>query len=414
MRWPLLRNRDYMLLWSGEILSEVGSQTSAVAYPLLILALTGSAAKAGVVGLAKWLPLAVCAIPAGALADRFDRKRLMIGCDAIRMLGAGSIVAMLVISRPSYPQIIAVAFLDGMLYTAAYVCERGALAQVVASDQLANAVAQNEARSFAANIAGPPLGGALFAVARALPFIADTATFLSSMTSLALTRSAFQVAEAGRPTAGRSLRADIAGGIAWLWRRPFFRVTGLLSALCNPVYTGLYLLAILLAHHRGASSAAIGVMLAIVGVGGVLGALAASTIRRAMTPRMILVGEQWWLLLLVLALLIVRSPPLIGLLIAGAEFTSPTANSVIAGARVAAAPDHLQGRVQAAATTLAMSLGWLGPLAVGIAFQHDGAATTVLIMAAWTLLPALIATLAPALRDGPQPTPLAATRQPPV
>jgi MFS family permease len=54
-----------------------------------------------VVGLAKWLPLAVFAIPAGALADRVDRKRLMIACDAIRMVGAESIVVMLVISTPS-------------------------------------------------------------------------------------------------------------------------------------------------------------------------------------------------------------------------------------------------------------------------------------------------------------------------
>lgn len=231
---PLLHNRDYRLLWTGEILSELGSQTSAVAYPLLILSLTGSAAKAGVVGLAKWLPLVVCAIPAGALADRLDRKRLMIACDAIRMLGAASIVAMLLISEPSYLQIVAVAFIDGALFTTSYICERGAMSQIVPADQLPNAVAQNEARSFAAGIAGPPLGGALFAAARALPFVVDTATFLASMTSISLTRSRFQSPSSANPRSPRKIRADISGGFAWLWQHPFFRATSLLFAMGNP------------------------------------------------------------------------------------------------------------------------------------------------------------------------------------
>jgi MFS family permease len=400
-RWPLLRNRDYMLLWSGEILSELGSQSSAVAYPLLILALTGSAAKAGVVGLAKWLPLALFAIPAGALADRVDRKRLMIACDAVRMVGAGSIVAMLVISAPSYAQIIAVAFLDGALFTTSYVCERGALRQVVPTEQVQNAVAQNEARSFAASIAGPPLGGALFAAARSLPFIGDTASFLCSMTMISLTRSRFQAASSAVPSVPRKIRSDIVGGFEWLWQHPFFRVTSVLFALGNPVFTGLYLLAILLAKQHGASAATVGLMLAIVGVGGLLGALCATKIRRVTSARTIIVAEEWLLLVLVLGLLLVRNALVIGLLIAAAEFITPAVNSIVAGARVAAAPDHLQGRVQAAATLATMSLGWLGPLAVGLCFQQGGATATILILAAWTLIPAGIATLAPALRADP-------------
>lgn len=110
-----------------------------------------------------------------------------------------------------------------------------------------------------------------------------------------------------------------------------------------------------------------------------------------------------------LALLLIRNALLIGLLIAAAEFITPTVNSVVAGARVAATPDHLQGRVQAASTMFAMSLGWLGPLAVGLFFQQGGSTTTILILAGWTLIPATIATLAPALRGNP-PRPLPATK----
>ena len=183
-------------------------------------------------------------------------------------------------------------------------------------------------------------------------------------------------------------------------------------ALANPIFAGLYLLAILLAHRHGSSSASIGLMLAIIGVGGMLGALGASTIRRTMTPRAIIRVEQCVLLVLVLGLLLVHTALLIGLLIAGAELLTPAVNSVVAAARVASTPDRLQGRVQAASTMSGMSLAWLGPLAVGISFEHAGATTTILLLAAWSALPAMIALLTPALRSDP-PAPLPArTRQP--
>jgi predicted MFS family arabinose efflux permease len=398
-RWSLLRNRDFMLLWSGEGLSELGSQTSTVAYPLLILALTGSPAKAGVVGLAKWLPLAVFAMPAGALADRVDRKRLMIACDAIRAAAVMSIVLALWLGTPTYGQVVAVAFLDGALFVTSYIAERGALRQVVVDDQLQGAVAQNEARTFGATIVGPPLGGVLFAAGRALPFLADAISYVCSSTAIWLTRSRFQTSSVGKPR--RGLRADVVDGFGWLWRRPFFRTAALLFAAGNPLFTGLYLLAVLLATHNGASSGEVGAMFAIIGVGGVLGAIAAAPLRRRLTPRAVIAGEDWLLVGMILLLLAAHDALLIGALVGAAEFGTPLTNSVVSGARIAATPDHLQGRVQAASAMTAMSLAWLGPLAVGVAFQHAGPTATVLLAGGWALALAVVATAAPALRRDP-------------
>jgi predicted MFS family arabinose efflux permease len=391
--WKLLRNRDYMLLWAGQTLSELGSQAAAVAYPLLILALTGSAAKAGIVGLAKWLPVAVFAIPAGALADRLDRKRLMIATDAIRLGGAASIVVALWLARPAYLQVVIVAFLDGAMFVTSYITERGALAQIVRPHEVQDAVAQNEARYFAASIVGPPLGGVLFAAARALPFLGDVISFLCSMTATALTRTRFQLVPQ-KPTA----RESFVAGARWLRGQPFFFAAAVLFAAGNPVYTGLYLLAILLARAHGASAAAVGAMFAVVGVGGVLGAAVAGPARRRLAARRVIIVNEWLLLGAVLLLLIAHSALAIGLLLAAGEFATPISNSVVAGSRVARTPDHLQGRVAAVSATIAMSLGWLGPLAVGFAYAHAGATPTILIIAAWVLALGAAATLTPALR----------------
>ena len=74
-------NRDFMLLWSGQVVSNVGTQVSTLAFPLLILALTGSPAQAGFAGALRALPYLIFSLPAGALIDRWDRKRTMILCD---------------------------------------------------------------------------------------------------------------------------------------------------------------------------------------------------------------------------------------------------------------------------------------------------------------------------------------------
>jgi len=81
---PLRRNRDFVLLQGGQLLSNFGTQSTQIAYPLLALALTHSPAKAGIVAFARALPLWLFALPGGLAADRFSRKRLMIISDVVR------------------------------------------------------------------------------------------------------------------------------------------------------------------------------------------------------------------------------------------------------------------------------------------------------------------------------------------
>src|SRR5256885_3662107 len=133
---PLRRTRDFRLLQAGQLLSNAGTQSTSIAYPLLVLAVTGSAAKAGVVAFARTLPAAVFALPAGLAADRWSRKRLMLAADGVRVLAIGSLAATILLDQIVFWAIPLVAFIEGSgaaLFSAA---QAGALRGVVLPRQL--------------------------------------------------------------------------------------------------------------------------------------------------------------------------------------------------------------------------------------------------------------------------------------
>src|SRR5689334_25400933 len=110
MSTPLRRNRDFVLLQGGQLFSNIGTQTTQIAYPLLVLALTHSAAKAGVVAFARALPLWIFALPGGLAADRFNRKRLMIAADVIRAAALSALGLAIAINHVAFWESALVAF----------------------------------------------------------------------------------------------------------------------------------------------------------------------------------------------------------------------------------------------------------------------------------------------------------------
>ena len=383
------------LPWSGEAASALGSQISLVAFPLLVLAVTGSPAKAGIVGFARNLPVALLALPAGVLADSVNRKYLMVACDGVRAAALASIPIAIATGGLPYALIVLVALIDGTGFVFTYVTERGAMRQLVAPDQLGEAVARNESRTFAAMLAGPPLGGLLFGLGQAVPFLADAISYAASTTSKLLIKTDFQEARPGRTLGGAR------EGLRWIWQRPFFRLCSLLFACSNPIFTGLYLLIVVLAKHGGASSTLVGVMLGIAAAGGLLGALLAPFLQRRLSARSVLIGESWVLALAIPLLLVAADPLLLGLVVAAAELVTPVTNTIVVGYRVALAPDRLQGRVQAASTMISFSGGWLGPLVVGLMLQDAGSTATILALAGWAAVLAIAATSSRQFRHPP-------------
>jgi MFS family permease len=144
---PLWHNRDYLLLWSGQLLSTIGTQISQLAFPLLVLALTFSPAQAGVVAALRSLPFAVLCLPAGALVDRWDRRKVMLLCDTGRALVLLSIPVALWVGHLSVLQVSLVALIEGTLFTFFSLAEAACLPCEASQEHLAAAVAQNEAIS---------------------------------------------------------------------------------------------------------------------------------------------------------------------------------------------------------------------------------------------------------------------------
>jgi predicted MFS family arabinose efflux permease len=308
----------------------------------------------------------------------------------------GSIPIAAAIGGVPYALIVVVAAIDGTGFVLTYVAERGVVRQLVAPEQLGEAVTRNESRTFGAMLAGPPLGGLLFGIGRAVPFLADAASYAVSTVTKLLIRTEFQEV---RVDGGVGNARE---GLRWLWQRPFLRNCMLLFAGSNPIFTGLYLLVVVVAKHHGASPALVGLMLGIAAAGGLLGALLAPAFQRRLSARVALVGESWVLALSIPLLLIVHEALLIGAIVAAAELITPVTNSFVVGFRVALAPDRLQGRVQAASTLVSFSAGWLGPIVVGFLLQGAGESATILVLTGWALVLALAATGSRTLREPPR------------
>jgi MFS family permease len=402
----LRKNRDFMLLWSGQAVSEVGSRAAWLAYPLLVLALTHSPAKAGIVTFANRFPFFLFSLPAGALVDRWNRKRIMLLCDAGRLVGAVSIALALLIGRISFIQVVLVAAVEGTLTVFVGPAEFAALRRIVAYDQIPAAIAQNEARIYGGTLAGPPLGGLLYGLARALPFVADAVSYAVSFVTLLAIRTPFQEPRSERRS---RLHTDVIEGIRWLWRQPFLRTTFLLAGAGNFVSNALVLVVIVLAKEKGASSTTIGLIFLLFGVGGLLGAAAATPLVRRLSPVGLRVAYHAVYALLI-PFLAIGSPLVLGVLLAGMLFGAPTLNAAFGSYQGALVPDRLQGRVESIAGLIAAGVAPLGPLLAGFLLASLGGASTVFAFWGISVFVLVVAALSRSLRQMPELLALASAR----
>ncbi|MHB1242736.1 MAG: MFS transporter, partial [Gaiellaceae bacterium] len=282
--------------------------------------------------------------------------------------------------------------------------EAGAVKAVVPRAQLPAAIGAIEARLSTVQLLGPPVGGLLFGIARALPFVADALSYAFSLLSLSLLRTRFQEQ---RERDRAPIRTRVAEGFRFLWREPFIRTTTFLYGLGNFSIPGMILVLIVVAEGEGLTSGEVGLVLAVFGAGTLLGAVTSPLFRRALPVRTIMLLE-FWSGLLAVAFLAVPSVWVLLAALTVQGITLPVTNSVVDSYRLAIIPDRLLGRVETAAGQIGLAIAPLGPLAAGLLLSSTSPRVTVACFLLVSASLVVWGTLSRAVRDAPHLVDLAA------
>lgn len=372
------RNRDYLLLWSGQVVSLMGTGVSQLVVPLLVLSLTHSPVQAGIAGVCFSLPYLLFSLPAGALLDRWDRKAALWLCGTGCALAMLSVPVAAALGRLTVAQLYVMAALEGTLFVVFNLAETACLPRVIPKSQLPGASARRESAFITADLVAPAVGGFLYGIGRTVPFLAAAAAYAASVVAFLSMHAEVRVERAAPPS---RLRAEIMEGLRWLWSRPLIRLTALLDAGRYLVDFGSVLILIVLARHLHASPAATGLVLACGGAGGLLGATVAPWVQRRFRFGQVITTVLWVQAVLWPFFALAPSLIVLGALWTAVALCQPAYDTTLVSYRLALIPDALQGRVNSVFRCIAFSLQPLGAALAGALIELAGAERTVLIFA---------------------------------
>ena len=397
----LARNHDFTILWVGETISELGSTMSLFVFPLLGYHLTHSTAVSALLEALTLLGMVAMLLPSGVLADRLDRRLLMLTASGVGALLYGSLVVAGTLGTLTVPHLAVVALLTGAAQSVFQPAQMAAIRTVVSTTDLPTAYSQNQARQHIASLLGGPLGGLLYAVRAWAPFLVDTASYGVSLVTLSRIRADLRPEpREGAPT--RPLE-QVKEGFRFVWHQPFIRTLMVWSALNNLVVNACFFVVTMRMVRHGVPAAQIGLVSTFAGIGGILGALAAPyVIDRLRTGTLtVLVG---WMCVLPLLPLIGSSAPWAACM---SVFTllllNPAGNAGIGAYRAAITPDDLQGRVGAALRFVSVGAMPLAPVLGGLLLSNLGGTASVGGLVAATAVSALIPTVSRSMRSVPRP-----------
>lgn len=277
-----------MLLWSGQLVSWMGTEVSNIAVPLVVLALTASPSQAGGVAAIRGLVYVFWSIPAGIVIDRWDRKLVKIVANLGSGLAMGSIALGLALNALPLALLYLASAVEGSFFVFANLGRFAAFPKVVSREQYPAAVAQTGTAEHAALLVGPPLGGFLYqATGGFLALLVDALSYFFNAFSILFINKSLN---SETPTEHKAIQQEVKEAFLWLWRQKLLRFLNLLTAGRTILSAGLYLLVIVLAKENQASSLLVGGIFTAGAVGGILGSMVSAKLHRRYGMRQLLVG----------------------------------------------------------------------------------------------------------------------------
>ncbi|MBS2965514.1 MFS transporter [Actinocrinis puniceicyclus] len=394
---PLWRNRDYAAWWVSSLISSLGSAMSQLAYPLLMLYETGSVARAGVVGACLNIGGLSTTLLGGVLADRYSRRRLTITADLIQAFAVGSVVAAVSQGYVNVVHIGAVALIQGMCNGVGGAAMTPVLKRIVSPEQFPALSASKQGREMISRLAGPPLGGALFSLAKWVPFLADAISFLVSALGVALIRRPLGPDAADRadhPSPWQGVRE----GFAYIRTSVYLRFIILWSALTSALLGGVVLLVIALLKQRGGSPTTVGAVTAVAAIGGLGGALAAPVLLKHVRSRTMVLAASWIIAPATVGIAAAPGPWQIGAISGFLVFLIVPLTVLLESYQLRIVPDALMGRVSSALSFGTSGLLWTAPVTAGVLADSFGVPTAMIVLSGVFAALALWSTLSPAVR----------------
>lgn len=381
---PARLGPDFVRVWAAAAISNAGDGVRITALPLLAAAVTRNPVAISGILLAGNLPWLLCSLPAGAIVDRLDRRKLVSGVSAARAVVMALLCAAVVFGEATLPALYAVAFLQGLGEVFSDNAVFALVPSVVPRERLEDANGRLESVVQVTNqFAGPAAGGFLFAHAAGLPFFLDAVSFLVMallVRGVKLRSRASVHVEEEAPREKTTIRADIAEGLRWLRARPALRNLSYIAALTNVALNGTFGIFVLFAlEELSMSPTAFGILLSVEALGALGGSLLAARIRKHVGIPLAIAGA---LAVAGVANLVISSTgavPVVAAMMVSVAFAGGVWNVLTNSLRQAVTPDRLLGRVQSAHRLLSWGAIPFGTLLGGLAAHTLGLRAPFLI-----------------------------------